>query len=102
SRWRGRHRRKSRAARRERLLRLSPSKHADELDLEGHGTASEGMVEVEDESVGRDFANDAGKARPAVGRWKADHVADLVVGVGIAVLVEHGLPDALHQLRVAL
>ena len=59
------------------------------------------MVEVEHERVALDALHDAGD-RLAVGRGKADDVADAVVAVGIAFGVERRSADAMDQRGIAL
>ena len=74
SRSRGRRRRRSRAARRGRLLRHGRRvKHGTPISCTSNVTrpAGERMVEVEQQRVAADLADDAGEARLAVRAWES-------------------------------
>jgi hypothetical protein len=70
------------------LRRRVISEHPDHLDLEGHGLAGQRVVEVEHRAVAHQFAQHTGETALAVRRGELHHVADVVLGLRVAVLAQ--------------
>ena len=66
------------------------------------GRPASGWLKSKTSASPADLADDAGKARLAVGRREADDVADPVFGIGLAMLREQRPVHPLQQLGIAL
>jgi len=77
------------------------SEDSNQFGVERHRATGERVVEVEHDRVVVDLADDA-RDRVPVARRKTDHIADLVVAVGVALCSERSAANALHERGIAL